>query len=63
MSQVIYADEVHQSECEPYIGFDTEMLLQNIKHPRPTPDNPKPKPKPAWGASIPHNSYFEIVQS
>jgi len=51
------------SECEPYASFDTEMLLQSIKHPRPTPDNPKPKPKPAWGASIPHNSYMHTPQA
>ncbi|KZV81976.1 hypothetical protein EXIGLDRAFT_730338 [Exidia glandulosa HHB12029] len=42
-------------ECQKYIAFDEEMLLQTIRHPSPQAGEPR---KPSWGTSVPHNSYM-----
>ncbi|EJD34865.1 hypothetical protein AURDEDRAFT_176075 [Auricularia subglabra TFB-10046 SS5] len=45
-------------ECQPFIAFDEEMLLQNIRHAQPGEAR-----KPKWGASVPHNSYMHTPQA
>ena len=44
-----------QSECQPYIALDEDLLLSCI---RPASTHPH-KRKPQWGASVPHNSYMQ----